>query len=84
MRTRRHRVTVEILCDQPEGACQAANRVQEWLETFGHTDCSHGFEFLSVGVAPRKTSSDEHEQAAGVCLADAADTPPLRATKERS
>ena len=53
-RHKRHVLVVEILSDLPEGQRQAQDRLHGWLETFGFTDCSHGFKFVSVGVLTGK------------------------------
>lgn len=41
-----HVVRVQIKVDDRQSAAQAAQRVHRWLETFGHTAPSFGFEFL--------------------------------------
>lgn len=41
-----HVVRVQIKVDGRQSAAQAAQRVHRWLETFGHTATSFGFEFL--------------------------------------
>jgi hypothetical protein len=42
-------VTVQIECLDAQTKSDAKKRVLSWLETFGHTASSHGFEFLKVG-----------------------------------
>lgn len=41
-----HIIRVQIKVDDRQSAAQAAQRVHRWLETFGHTAASFGFEFL--------------------------------------
>ena len=50
----RHLLCVEVLCLDPQGQRQAQDRLHRWLETFGHTAASFGFEFRSVGVITGK------------------------------
>lgn len=50
MRKRRHDLVIEIMCDDAQGQRQAQDRVHGWLETFGYTASSHGFQFVTVGV----------------------------------
>lgn len=57
MRKRNHLLVIEIQCDDSEGQRQAQDRVHGWLETFGYTASSHGFEFVSIGVATAKRLS---------------------------
>lgn len=58
--TRSHVVLIEIDCADPQGREAAADRVNGWLETFGHTACSHGFEFIAVASYARP--SKYHKQ----------------------
>lgn len=57
MRARRNHLVIEILSDDPEGQRQAQDRLHRWLETFGHTASSFGFQFVSVGVMTGKRLS---------------------------
>jgi len=54
MRKRRQNVIVEILSDKAIGPTQAKDMVHNWLETFGHTACTFGFDFVSVISVPNK------------------------------
>lgn len=45
-----HSVLVVIKTDDAESMDKAAERLHGWLETFGHTSTSHGFEFVETGV----------------------------------
>lgn len=56
-RVRKHVLAVEILCDDALGQRQAQDKLHDWLETFGHTDCSFGFKFVAVGVLTGKRLS---------------------------
>lgn len=53
-RHKRHLLVVEIECLDAQGQRQAQDRLHGWLETFGFTACSHGFEFKTVGVLTGK------------------------------
>jgi hypothetical protein len=53
-RKRRHQLVIEVECLDPQGQRQAQDRVHNWFETFGHTACSHGFVFKTVGVMTGK------------------------------
>ena len=53
-RSKRHTLCVEILCLDAQGQRQAQDRLHRWLETYGHTAPSHGFEFKTVGVITGK------------------------------
>lgn len=59
MKRRKHTLVVEIVCDRhiPLGQRQAQDRLHRWLETYGHTAPSFGFEFVSVGVLTGKRLS---------------------------
>lgn len=57
MSSRKHTLVIDILCDLSEGQRQAQDRLHHWLETFGFTASSHGFEFISVGVLTGKRLS---------------------------
>lgn len=48
-RARRHKLVVEIECLDVQGSHAAEDRLLRWLETYGHTAPSHGFEFIDVG-----------------------------------
>lgn len=54
MRSQHHTLIVEIKCDDMQGAHDAEDRLIRWLEAFGHTSVSHGFEFFMVGRVARK------------------------------
>ncbi len=58
MRKRRQNLVVEILCDDALGQRQAQDKLHNWLETFGHTASSHGFQFVTVGVLTGKRLKD--------------------------
>lgn len=45
----RHILVVEIECLDRQGSHEAEDRLLRWLETYGHTAPSHGFEFFTVG-----------------------------------
>lgn len=49
MRIKRHKLIVEIECDDAQGSRQAQDRLIRWIETFGHTAPSFGFDFFNVG-----------------------------------
>lgn len=59
-RRKTHFLIVEIECLDAQGLKSAEDRLTAWLETFGHTACSHGFEFKSVSrkVAKGKVTKD--------------------------
>lgn len=59
MTARVHYVVVKIECLDPQGSRQAAARVKAWLETFGHTAPSHGFEFVEVSSNLREAMTEE-------------------------
>jgi hypothetical protein len=49
MRKRRsHAIVVEVEIDQPESPEEARDRVHRWLEIYGYTSTSFGFEFKST------------------------------------
>lgn len=48
---RRNTFFITIEADLPETPQQAVDRVHRWLETYGHTAPSHGFEFKSVTIS---------------------------------
>lgn len=48
MSSHRNTVFVTIESDLIESAQDAVDRIHSWLETYGHTAPSHGFEFKSV------------------------------------
>jgi len=48
-RGRRHILVVEIDCLDVQGSHAAEERLLRWVEHFGHTAPSFGFEFFSVG-----------------------------------
>lgn len=43
-----HDIVIKIECLDPQSEPQARARLERWLSTFGHTACSHGFEFIEV------------------------------------
>ena len=43
---------LEIDCLDAQGREPATDCVHRWIETFGYTSSSHGFEFISVMSAP--------------------------------
>lgn len=45
---RRHAVRIVVNLDDAASEASARKRVHDWLETFGHTSVSHGFEFLET------------------------------------
>jgi hypothetical protein len=45
-----HTILVTIETDDAEPIDKATERLHGWLETFGHTAVSHGFEFIETGV----------------------------------
>lgn len=57
----RHTLAVEIFCDLRCGQRQAQDRLHRWLETFGHTAPSLGFEFRTVGRITGKPVDMKHE-----------------------
>lgn len=46
----RHKLCVEVVSDMDRGQRQMQERLHRWLETYGHTASSYGFEFKSVDV----------------------------------
>lgn len=46
--TSRHTVRVVISFDEVSTDAEARKHFHNWLETFGHTSVSHGFEFLET------------------------------------
>lgn len=46
--SKRHKLQVEIEFDDSIGSRLAQAKLIHWLETFGHTAPSFGFEFLQV------------------------------------
>lgn len=45
---RRHMVRIVVHLNDSASDASACQRVHNWLETFGHTSVSHGFEFLET------------------------------------
>lgn len=54
MKPQRHTLVVEVLSDVDKGQRQMQARLHDWLETYGHTSVSFGFEFKTVGVLTGK------------------------------
>jgi hypothetical protein len=54
---KRHTLVVEIECHDAQGSHQAEDRLLDWLETYGHTSVSHGFDFLTVRRVAKKTNA---------------------------
>jgi len=52
---------IEIECLDTQSTTQAKDRLIHWLETFGHTSVSHGFEFNRVGKVQFFTEAVEVE-----------------------
>ncbi len=59
-RRRQHFLIVEVLTDRnnTQGQRQMQDRLHRWLETYGHTASSFGFQFVSVGVMTGKRLKD--------------------------
>lgn len=55
-----HYITVKIECLDPQTNAEARDRLQGWLETFGHTACSHGFEFQEILVKVNQEKGKAH------------------------
>lgn len=53
-RIKRHTLCVDILCYDSKGQRQAQDMLHGWLEHYGHTATSFGFEFKTVGVLTGK------------------------------
>jgi hypothetical protein len=45
---RKHSVVIEIECLDAQSGKQARERLVRWIEFYGHTTSSHGFDFTSV------------------------------------
>jgi hypothetical protein len=60
--TKTHSLLVVIKTDDVESMDKAAERLHGWLETFGHTSASHGFEFIETGVLT-KTRKQQFEMS---------------------
>lgn len=56
--TKRNTLVVDILSDDRLGQRQAQDKLHAWLETYGHTASSFGFQFISVGVLTGKRLKD--------------------------
>ena len=62
-RGKRHFVVVEIECLDSQGMTEAVSRLHEWLEAFGHTACSHGFDFVSTSrLSPKLIQPKRQKQ----------------------
>lgn len=59
MANKNHVVAVQIETDEGMSMTDANRKVQRWLETFGHTACSHGFEFIGVVRISAKIVTEE-------------------------
>jgi len=62
-RARRHIFTVEIECVEVQGSHAAEDRLLRWIEHFGHTAQSFGFEFFSVGRIASKPMKGRMKKA---------------------
>lgn len=56
---KRHVVAVQIETDDNLSISEANKKVQRWLETFGHTAPSFGFEFTGVVRVSAKMITEE-------------------------
>lgn len=50
----RHKLCIEVTSDVDRGQRQMRDRLHRWIEAYGHTASSFGFEFKSVGVLTGK------------------------------
>jgi hypothetical protein len=41
-------VTIHMRTDLTENKMHARDRLHRWIETYGHTSVSHGFEFIET------------------------------------
>lgn len=54
MSAHRHKLVVEVVSGVDRGQRQMQDRLHRWIERYGHTAASFGFEFKSVGVLTGK------------------------------
>lgn len=50
MAMKKHYFVIEIECYDPQARRAARDRLHRWIEAFGHTSPSYGFEFAAVTV----------------------------------
>lgn len=54
MSAKTHVIAVVIRCNDAQSEASARERLHGWLETFGHSASSHGFEFLETAPVKKE------------------------------